>query len=156
MENFPLLEEYKHVRPLGEGAYGRVFLYRRKEELETSTSASRPGYVAIKAIPNSTHERQAMIRRRELYILKAVQIGGHKNIIVYFGSFEEDTLTAKNTVLVMEACHGDLRQLIKAKRVMRRKDLKRIGKQILGGLKYLHESKSLSEAQKRDFKILHR
>ncbi len=144
MEEFPLLEEYEHVKPLGQGTYGSVSLWKRKKGLEETDS--RPEYVASKSILNSTDVKSVTARKRELHILQTVQAAGSKNMIKYYGSLSQDT---QYTRLVMEACHGDLRQLINAKRRLRKKDLRKIGRQILKGLEYIH---NIKDSQK----ILHR
>ncbi len=136
MEPFPLEEEYDQIRDLGRGTYGLVRLWKRKDNLEPT--ADRPKFVAIKTILHLISSRHATLRQRELDILKAVQSGRHRNIIDYHGSFRDNSVTTDQTVLVMEACHEDLRQLIKAKRQYQDEELRFLGEQMLCGLHYLH------------------
>ncbi len=154
MESFPLEEEYDYVRDLGQGTYGKVSLWKRKKKVPESEQ--RPKYVASKTIVNSTDSVHAKMRSRELYILKKVQAGENKNIVKYFGSYEQNMKNIQNTVLVIEACHGDLRRLISAKRTLKKRDLRRIGRQILKGLEFLHEAKGKSGVNQSRTKILHR
>ncbi len=131
-----LEEEYEKVRDLGKGTYGFVKLWKRKEGLEIL--ADRPKYVAIKTIVHVSGEKHAKLRRRELDLLEAVQSGCHRNIIKYFGSFRDNSVTTDQTVLVMEACHSDLRKLISTERQLNDEELRMLGEQILHGLHYLH------------------
>ncbi len=142
LDVFPLKEEYSKIGELGRGTYGIVSLWRRKESLQTENN--RPKYVAVKSILHSESEWVAKARQREVYILKAVQAGLHNNIVKYYGSFSDNSLTTEQTVLVMEACHGDLRKLIQSKRVLNEEELRLLGEQVLSGLHYLHSLEQTS------------
>ena len=54
---------------------------------------------------------------------------------------------SQTTYLVMEACHGDLRQLID-QRKLEREELRGLGRMIVKPLEYLHTSKILNDEQK--------
>ncbi len=148
--SFPLKENYKKVTSLGQGQYGKVFLYKRKDDCQDETL---PEYVAIKAINNSGDERMRQLRKREMYILDCVQKADNENIIKYFGSFEEEGIAGDTTVLVMEACNGDLNKLIQPNRVLDIKEIRQLTKQMLNGISCLHNLDSLRN--EKEF-IIHR
>ncbi len=60
----------------------------------------------------------------------------HDNIVKYYGWFSIDNET---TGLVMEACHGSLKDVVK-KRDFAVDDVKILVKQILYGLAYIHNN----------------
>ncbi len=151
METFPI-EEYDRVAFLGRGAFGQVTLWKKKEHLDVTDK--RPEYVALKAIQNSDDPAHSRMRQRELEILSKVQQGDNRNLIRYYGCFDESTSTTRVTNLAMQACHGDLRQLITCRRRLDLNELKEIGKQLLLGLEYLHGSGDIAGAQAE--KIIHR
>ncbi len=154
MDPFPLKEEYDKVedRELGRGTYGIVTLWKRKEGLPVTEV--RPKYVAIKPIVHSDKDYFAKMRKREIYILETVQSGCHNNIIKYYGSLRDDSFTTEQTVLVMEACHGDLDKLIQSERNLSDDELRMLGVQMLCGLHYLHCLDGHSMILHRCFMIL--
>ncbi len=152
---FPI-ENYEEVEGegglLGEGAFGSVTLWKKKDGLEVTNT--RPKYVALKSIRHPKGWKKSKMRKRELYILTKVQKGNVKNLIGYYGSFEDSYRTGKVTCLAMQVCHGDLKKLIDCRRVLSVDELKDIGKQLLLGLEYLHGSDDIAGAE-RD-RIIHR
>ncbi len=146
MDSFPLEEEYDKVHELGSGSYGTVWLWKRKRKLKTENN--KPRYVAVKSVVHTSDVCLTNTGHREQYILKAAQ-SGCQNIINYYGSFHDSSVTTDQTVLVMEACHGDLRRLIVSQRDLQDDELRYLGKQILNGLHHLHGLDSSS-------RILHR
>ncbi len=138
MDSFPLEEEYDKVHELGGGSYGTVWLWKRKRKLKIEDN--KPRYVAVKSVVHTSDVRHAKTRQREQNILKAVQQSSCLNIVDYYGSFHDSSVTTDQTALVMEACHGDLRSLMVSQRNLEEDELRHLGKQILNGLHHLHGS----------------
>ncbi len=179
-EEFPLDEYYEKVlkprkKPfiLGKGQYGQVVLYKRKAGVDPDRW---PEYVAVKAITNSGKEdsneddedddeaekesnddwRLDILRKRELTILNLVSKKDNDNVIKYHGFLEKETTFIGMTLLVMEACHGTLRDLIKSGRVLSAEELRKLTGQMLNGLSCLHNIGELNDDRAlvihRDFK----
>ncbi len=148
-----------------------MVLYKRKEGVDPDRG---PQYVAVKAIINSGKEdsnddeegdeekesdedwRLDILRKRELTILNLVSKKDNDNIIKYHGFLEKETTTSGETLLVMEACHGTLRDLIKSRRKFNSEELRKLTSQMLNGLSCLHNIGELNDDQglviHRDFK----
>ncbi len=143
--------DYVEVKTLGQGAFGHVRLWKLRGEIESTKS--RPRYVAVKSLPHSGEDdlSHAKMRKREVYILTAVQEGRNRNIIKCFGTFEQNIpFMGRLTCIVLEACHGDLAKFTMARRVFSEDEVRLLGFQMLHGLDYLHGLKGLTS------KILHR
>ncbi len=152
MDNADAFErDYNPVKTLGQGTYGHVRLWELRSEKESTEL--RPKYVAVKYLLHlgEDDQRHAKMRQREVYILTAVQEGCNRNIIKYYGNFEQDSpRMGRLTGIVLEACHGDLTKFTKAQRVFSEDELRLLAFQMLNGLDYLHRLKRLTTI------ILHR
>ncbi len=149
-EAFPLRENYARVSLLGQGEYGRVFLYKKKDECVDN---SLPMYVAIKSINNSGNARMSQLREREMLILSKVKSACNDNIIKYLGFFENEGEFESTTLLVMEACNGDLENVIRSNRELNLVEIRKLTKQILNGLGCLHNMDTLRNEKEL---IIHR
>jgi len=129
-------ENYKLIKEIGKGSFGRVTLCLHKITGK---------YVAIKSIDKARmkdeHSKKKILR--EVYILKSVK---HANIIRLLEVFESN----HHVHLVMEnAGGGDLLQFVRKKKRLSENEAKIIFRQIVYGLGHIHARSILH----RDIKL---
>lgn len=119
------LEQYKFIKLIGKGAFGKVTLGIHKLTGKQ---------VAIKAI-DKNYMRDDFSKKKvfqEVYILKKIR---HSNVIGLLEVFE----SPKHFLMVMEhAGGGDLLQYVKQKKKLDEAEAKYIFKQIVYGLGHCH------------------
>lgn len=130
------MDNYKFVRMIGKGAFGKVSLGIHKLTGK---------YVAIKTI-DKEHLKDDFSKRkvlREIYILKKIR---HVNVIRLLEVFE----SPKQVLMVMEyAGGGDLLHYVKQKKRLTEAEAKPIFKQIVYALAHIHSRNVLH----RDIKL---
>jgi NIMA (never in mitosis gene a)-related kinase len=85
------MDKYEKIRSVGRGAYGTVYLCRRRED---------NNLVIIKQIPIEEMTREE--RQAALNEVKVLSMLSHPNIIAYYDSFLED----KALMIAMEYAQG--------------------------------------------------
>eukprot|EP00158_Paraphelidium_tribonemae_P007177 Partr_v1_DN28139_c2_g1_i3_m55245 putative serine threonine-protein kinase len=115
---------YRTISLLGEGSFGKVKL------VESPNGTKR----AAKIVKKHLGQTEAMIQMdREILILKKVR---HLSIVSLVDVFE----TSDKQIMVFEYCEaGDLSDAINSRLLTTEAEVKRIFKQILSGVAYLHE-----------------
>lgn len=135
------VEQYKFVKMIGRGAFGKVILGIHKLTGK---------YVAIKTIERS-HMRDAASRKkvfREVRILERIQ---HANVIRLLEVFE----SAMHLLIVTEyAGGGDLQQLVKRRKRIPEPEAKDIFRQVVYGLAHIHARSILHRDIKLDNVLL--
>lgn len=91
--------------------------------------------MAVKSIKSNTTRKYIL---RELSNMSKVS---HPNIVLFLGEVPSSEVKGNETRFVMEACHGDLRTLLRERGPLSGKDHRRLSRQILSGLHYLHTHK---------------
>eukprot|EP00041_Stephanoeca_diplocostata_P000958 m.18069 g.18069 ORF g.18069 m.18069 type:complete len:343 (-) comp11376_c0_seq1:605-1633(-) len=123
-------KRYKHVKHLGDGTFGTVYLAHDKLNDDRS--------VAIKKIKiGRVEEAKDGIHRTAIREIKFLQEVNHPNIIKLYDVFSRDA----NVHLVLELCDGkDLEELIKDKRIQfTEADIKSFLLMTCKGLEFLHQ-----------------
>jgi len=135
------LDNYKFVKLIGKGAFGKVTLGIHKLTGK---------YVAIKTIEKSQMKDDFSRKKvfREVYILKKIR---HGNVIRLLEVFESQ----KHLLIVMEhAGGGDLLQYIKKKKRLTEDEAKNIFREIVYGLGHIHSRSVLHRDIKLDNMLL--
>lgn len=131
------VENYKFIKLIGKGAFGKVAL-----GMDKLTGK----YVAIKTIEKSYMKDEASKKKvfREVYILKKIR---HPNVIRLLEVFESNM----HLLIVMEyAAGGDLLKYIKKKKKLSESEARKIFRQIVHGLGYIHTRSVLHRDIKPD------
>ena len=127
------LEDFEIGKELGKGAFGSVYLVRRKEDSKIYAMKR------VKMTQLNTKERENALN--EVRILASLN---HKNIIGYKEAFFEEETQILNIVMEF-AENGDLeskiKKNIKLKIPFLEKEIWGFLIQIFKGLKYLHNNK---------------
>ena len=114
---------YKVIEYLGEGSFGKVFKAR-----EISTGK----IIAVKKMSINHSEKKHSNIIREINLLKHLD---HPNIVKYYDYFEEEDFI----YLMMEYLEGGtLKQFINSKSVITEDEARKIIRQLLTALSYLH------------------
>jgi len=128
--DFALPPEFKTMRKLGAGAYGKV--------MEVSHLPSKQRYAVKRFEEVFTKEQRSQRCLRELSILKAVQhpcLNKLKSVIP-----PPDFADFNDVYLVLELCDMDMRKLLKSSKHLEEAQVKSIVYDILCGLHYLHKA----------------
>ena len=135
------LDNYKFVKLIGKGAFGKVTLGVHK---------LTGRHVAIKTIEKSQMQDEFSRRKvfREVYILKKIR---HANVIRLLEVFESQ----KHMLIVTEyAGGGDLNQYIKKRKRLSEEEAKVLFRQIVYGLGHIHSRSVLHRDIKLDNMLL--
>lgn len=130
------LDNYKFVKLIGKGAFGKVTLGIHKLTGK---------YVAIKTIEKSYMKDEFSRKKvfREVYIMKKIR---HANVIRLLEVFE----STNHLLIVMEyAGDGDLLQYVKKHKKLKEEEAKVLFRQIVYGLGHIHSRSVLH----RDIKL---
>ena len=127
------MENYQVLHLIGEGCFGKVFKGRRKYTGQA---------VALKFISTrGKSEKDLKNLRQEMAILKPLR---HENIILLLDAFE----TASDFVVVTEFAHGELFEIFQDDRHLPESELKKIARQLVDALHYLHSNRVIHRDMK--------
>lgn len=131
-------ETYEAIRPLGKGAFGLVWLAKRKEQSSfdpDATSEEDSPYVAIKHIKTLTSTERAYAER-EISILSELH---HPCIIRLIKAYDPATPASRSRLVVMSLADGpDIGTLISTGGALSLPLARLIARHLISAVSYLH------------------
>lgn len=121
---------YKIIKPLGEGAYGIVYLAH-------DTRLERQ--VALKLLHNKVARDRRELKRFRREPMITAQIGNHPNIVGVFDFEVEDESEGISYIIMEYVDGGSLREYLQNRRNMHTLEIARFGRDICQGLEAIHE-----------------
>ena len=127
------MDNYVDLKPIGEGAFGKVFKGRRK---------STGQIVALKFIKKKNRtEKDLKNLRTEIDILRRLK---HENIVLLQDTFETKT----EICLVTEYAQGELFEILEEDQSMPEAEIRKISMQLVSALHYLHSNRIIHRDMK--------
>lgn len=127
------MEDYHVLHLIGQGCFGKVFKGRRRFSGQI---------VALKFISKrGKQDKDLQNLRLEIGILQRLD---HENIIRLLDSFETNT----DFVVVTEYAYGELFEIFQDDKSLPEEEVRRIAKQLVQGLNYLHSQKIIHRDMK--------
>jgi fused-like protein len=127
------MEHYVDLKPIGEGAFGKVFKARRKHTGQI---------VALKFIKKKNRtEKDLKNLRQEIDILRRLK---HENIVLLLDTFE----TKIEICLVTEYAQGELFEILEEDQSMPEVEIRKISMQLVSALHYLHSNRIIHRDMK--------
>ncbi|CBH17393.1 protein kinase, putative [Trypanosoma brucei gambiense DAL972] len=127
------MDNYTIVELIGEGSFGKVYKARRK---------GTGHIVAMKFIvKKGKNDKELLNLRSEIEIMTKLN---HDNIITLFEAFE----TQQEFVVVMEYAQGELFEILEDDKKLPEEVVRRIAKQLLQALHYLHSNRIMHRDMK--------
>lgn len=127
------MENYVDQKPIGEGAFGKVFKARRKHTGQI---------VALKFIKKKNRtEKDLKNLRQEIDILRRLK---HENIVLLQDTFE----TKIEICLVTEYCQGELFEILEEDQSMPEAEIRKIAMQQVSAQHYLHSNRIIHRDMK--------
>ncbi len=126
-------DDYKYLRPIGEGSYGMIFLVKNVK--------SNKEYALKKILCKNLKE--ILKRKNQLELIYSMK---HENIMKIFNlQFKYLDLTTYSLYVIMERAIGDwsldIRKRILTKKYYKESEIINILKQVVGALSYLEQRK---------------
>lgn len=133
--------EFERIRVLGAGAFGEVFLAKRRHETETknhdnpSDDAHEEEFVAIKGVSIET-DKEGRTAAREIAILQEMN---HPNIIRLLRNYEPASSTARGRYLALSFVQGkDVGELLEERGALAVSLAQLIARHLISAVAYLH------------------
>mmetsp|Transcript_1329 Transcript_1329/g.2608 ORF Transcript_1329/g.2608 Transcript_1329/m.2608 type:complete len:438 (-) Transcript_1329:58-1371(-) len=134
--------EFERIRVLGAGAFGEVFLAKRRHETETKNNHDNPSddaheeeFVAIKGVSIKT-DKEGRTAAREIAILQEMN---HPNIIRLLRNYEPASSTARGRYLALSFVQGkDVGELLEERGALAVALAQLIARHLISAVAYLH------------------
>lgn len=126
------MDDYETLSKIGDGAFGTVYLCKRRLQLDGAANTTDDNLVAIKKMKKRYYNWQDCMKLREIIALKRLN---HPNVILLKEVIREEN----HLYLVFEHMEENLYQLIRSQlNGFHESTIQKIVYQILNGLAYIH------------------
>lgn len=147
--------EYERVKPIGNGAYGKVWMAKRKRSARRTSVENIPGHeeelVAIKVISTSGRNGQAYANR-EVSILR--EISDHPYVVNLIKTYDEES-SGSRTVVISLAHGPSLHSILEMGGALGLPLSRLVSRHLIAAVSYLHSRAILHRDIKPQNLILH-
>ena len=147
-------QEYERVKPIGNGAYGKVWIAKRKGSARQNSVENIPGHedelVAIKVIATSGRNGQAYANR-EVSILREMD---HPYVVNLIKTYDDES--RRSRTVVMSLAHGpSLHSILERGGALGLPLSRLVSRHLISAVSYLHSRAILHRDIKPQNLILH-